>query len=99
MLANKDGSGFETPDRFRSGIPAARQSVYKLERLMIGEGSCVIHLRGPRAGHGYDHATGECAGPIDLIHHATGLGDAALFDEAAMLSARCCTTPVSTSSP
>ena len=37
------------------------------------EGSCVIHLRGPRAGWGYDHATGECAGPIDLIHHSTGL--------------------------
>ena len=34
------------------------------------EGSCVIHLRGPRAGWGYDHATGESAGPIDLIHHA-----------------------------
>ena len=47
------------------------------------EGSCVIHLRGPRAGWGYDHATGECAGPIDLIHHSTGLANAALFEEAA----------------
>ena len=47
------------------------------------EGSCVIHLRGPRAGWGYDHATGECAGPIDLIHHATGLTGTALFEEAA----------------
>ena len=47
------------------------------------EGSCVIHLRGPRAGWGYDHATGECAGPIDLIHHSTGLTNAALFEEAA----------------
>jgi putative DNA primase/helicase len=47
------------------------------------EGSCVIHLRGPRAGWAYDHATGECAGPIDLIHHATGLVNAALFEEAA----------------
>ena len=36
------------------------------------EGSCVIHLRGPRAGWGYDHATGECAGPIDLIYHSHG---------------------------
>ena len=25
------------------------------------------------AGTGYDHATGEFAGGIDLIHHATGL--------------------------
>ena len=47
------------------------------------EGSCVIHLRGPRAGWGYDHATGECAGPIDLIYHSTGLTNAALFEEAA----------------
>ena len=47
------------------------------------EGSCVIHLRGPRAGWGYDHATGESAGPIDLIHHATGLTNTALFEEAA----------------
>ncbi|MGJ4927492.1 VapE domain-containing protein [Bradyrhizobium sp. HKCCYLRH3095] len=50
------------------------------------EGSCVIHLRGPRAGWAYDHATGECAGPIDLIHHATGLTSAALFEEAARLA-------------
>jgi len=47
------------------------------------EGSCVINLRGPRAGWGYDHATGESAGPIDLIHYATGLADSALFEEAA----------------
>lgn len=47
------------------------------------EGSCIIHLRGPRAGWGYDHSTGESAGPIDLIHHATGLTGSALFDEAA----------------
>src|SRR5689334_18127511 len=47
------------------------------------EGSCVIHLRGPRAGWGYDHATGECAGPIDLLHFSTGLTPPALFEEAA----------------
>src|SRR4051794_2544474 len=50
------------------------------------EGSCVITLRGPRAGWGYDHATGESAGPIDLIHYATGLADGALFEEAARLA-------------
>jgi predicted P-loop ATPase len=50
------------------------------------EGSCTIHLRGPRAGWAYDHATGESAGPIDLIHQATGLTQAALFDEAARLA-------------
>lgn len=47
------------------------------------EGSCVIHLRGPRAGWGYDHATGESSGPIDLIHHGTGLTPPALYEEAA----------------
>lgn len=47
------------------------------------EGSSIIHLRGPRAGWGYDHSTGESAGPIDLVHHATGLTGSALFEEAA----------------
>src|SRR5581483_3142163 len=47
------------------------------------EGSCVIHLRGPRAGWAYDHATGECAGPIDVIHHGTGLTPPRLFEQAA----------------
>lgn len=48
-----------------------------------GEGSCVIHLVGRFAGWGFDHATGESAGPIDMIYHATGLTDARLFEEAA----------------
>ena len=43
--------------------------------------------QGPYAGSGYDHATGRiCRWPIDLIHHATGLSDRALFDEAARLA-------------
>lgn len=50
------------------------------------EGSCVIHLAGPYAGWGFDHATGESAGPIDLIHHATGLAEGALYEEAARLA-------------
>jgi predicted P-loop ATPase len=50
------------------------------------EGSCVIHLDGPYAGWGFDHATGERAGPIDLIAHATGLCDGALFDEAVRIA-------------
>lgn len=44
------------------------------------EGSCVIHLHGRFAGWGFDYATGESAGPIDLIHHATGLTNASLFE-------------------
>jgi predicted P-loop ATPase len=50
------------------------------------EGSCTIHLDGPYAGWGFDYATGERAGPIDLIAQATGLCDGALFDEAARLA-------------
>ncbi|CDK99810.1 Virulence-associated protein E, putative [Magnetospirillum gryphiswaldense MSR-1 v2] len=50
------------------------------------EGSCIIHLAGHHAGWGFDHATGESAGPIDLIHHATGLADRDLFEEAARLA-------------
>jgi predicted P-loop ATPase len=50
------------------------------------EGSCIIYLKGPRAGWAYDHATGESAGPIDLIHYATGLTQARLFEEAARLA-------------
>ncbi|CAA7618261.1 DUF927 domain-containing protein [Magnetospirillum sp. SS-4] len=50
------------------------------------DGSCIIHLAGHHAGWGFDHATGESAGPIDLIHHATGLADRDLFEEAARLA-------------
>ncbi len=55
-------------------------------RRARGEGSCVLHLDGPYAGWGFDFATGERAGPIDLIHHATGMTDAGLFDEAARIA-------------
>ena len=50
------------------------------------EGSCTIHLDGPYAGWGFDYATGESAGPIDLLAQATGLCDGALFDEAARIA-------------
>ncbi|MGE3159215.1 MAG: toprim domain-containing protein [Xanthobacteraceae bacterium] len=79
------------PDWLPSLFPQARLSADRKSlrcadlsgRPPLNEGSCVIHLRGPRAGWGYDHATGECAGPIDLIHHSTGLTNAGLFEEAA----------------
>lgn len=48
-------------------------------RAPRGEGSCVLHLKGPYAGSGYNHATGEFAAGIDLIHHATGLADRDCF--------------------
>jgi putative DNA primase/helicase len=51
-----------------------------------GEGSCVIHLEGRFAGWGFDHATGESAGPIDMVYHATGAPEPRLFDEAARLA-------------
>ncbi|MDR0809873.1 MAG: hypothetical protein LBE86_12235 [Gemmobacter sp.] len=50
------------------------------------EGSCIIHLDGPYAGWGFDHATGERAGPIDLLAQGSGLYDGALFAEAARLA-------------
>jgi putative DNA primase/helicase len=55
-------------------------------RRARGEGSCILHLDGPYAGWGFDFATGERAGPVDLIYHATGMSDARLFDEAARLA-------------
>ncbi len=55
-------------------------------RAPRGDGSCVIHLDGRFAGWGFDHATGESAGPINLIYHATGLTEAKLFAEAARLA-------------
>jgi predicted P-loop ATPase len=55
-----------------------------------GEGSCIIHLDGPYAGWGFDFATGERAGSVDLIHHATGMTEARLFDEAARLAHMAC---------
>ena len=51
-----------------------------------GEGSCIMHLDGPYAGWGFDFATGERAGPVDLIYHGTGLTEGRLFDEAARLA-------------
>ncbi|NOX73477.1 MAG: P-loop ATPase [Alphaproteobacteria bacterium] len=50
------------------------------------EGSCILHIEGPYAGWGFDFATGERAGPVDLIYHATGMRDGRLFDEAARLA-------------
>ena len=55
-------------------------------RRARGEGSCIIHLDGPYAGWGFDFATGERAGPIDMIYHGTGMSDGRLFDEAARLA-------------
>ncbi len=55
-------------------------------RASRGEGSCVIHLEGRFAGWGFDHATGESAGPIDMVYHATGAPEPRLFDGAARLA-------------
>jgi Domain of unknown function (DUF927)/Toprim domain len=50
------------------------------------EGSCILHLGSVHAGWGFDHATGESAGPIDLIQTASGLTGRDLFKEAARLA-------------
>lgn len=62
-------------------------------RAPRGEGSCVIHLEGRFAGWGFDHATGESAGPIDMVYHATGTPEPRLFDEAASLARMDCPAP------
>ncbi|WP_027286049.1 VapE domain-containing protein, partial [Rubritepida flocculans] len=69
-------------------------------RAPRGEGSCVIHLEGRFAGWGFDHATGESAGPIDMVYHATGTPEPRLFDEAARLARMdCLAPPVRTAEP
>ncbi|ODU62475.1 MAG: P-loop ATPase [Acetobacteraceae bacterium SCN 69-10] len=55
-------------------------------RAPRADGSCVIHLDGRFAGWGFDHATGESAGPIDMVYRATGLTETRLFAEAARLA-------------
>ncbi|WP_135470359.1 VapE domain-containing protein [Crenalkalicoccus roseus] len=62
-------------------------------RAPRGESSCVIHLEGRFAGWGFDHATGESAGPIDMVYHATGTPEPRLFDEAARLARMDCPAP------
>ncbi|MCE8537933.1 toprim domain-containing protein [Ruegeria pomeroyi] len=68
-------------------------------RRSRGEGSCVIHLDGPYAGWGFDFATGERAGPIDMIYHATGMSEGRLFDEAARLARLKCDLPARPAAP
>ena len=70
-------------------------------RRARGEGSCIIHLDGPYAGWGFDFATGERAGPIDMIYHATGMSEGRLFDEAARLAQmeRDCSAPTRQAAP
>jgi len=71
-------------------------------RPALKEGSCILHLEGPYAGWGYDFATGERAGPVDLIYHATGMTDGRLFDEAARLAQleeACATRPKTPARP
>ena len=63
------------------------------------EGSCTIYLSGPRAGWGFDWATNESAGPIDLIHHATGYSGAKLFEEAAHLARMDMPVPLRAAAP
>jgi putative DNA primase/helicase len=55
-------------------------------RAPSGEGSCIIHLAGERAGSGHDFATDKHAGPIDLIRYVTGLEGKELFAQAAEIA-------------
>jgi predicted P-loop ATPase len=73
-------NGWITPDR--KTLRCADLS----GRAPRNEGSCAINLTGVYAGCGYDFATGEKAGPIDLIEYATGLTGRALIEEAARIA-------------
>ncbi|GER08822.1 hypothetical protein JCM17843_31320 [Kordiimonadales bacterium JCM 17843] len=48
-------------------------------------GSCVIALKGSRAGDWYDHDGGAGGGPLSTLEHATGLQGRDLFAHAASL--------------
>ncbi len=48
-------------------------------------GSCVIALKGARAGDWYDHDGGEGGGPLSALEHAAGLSGRALIEYAASL--------------
>ena len=49
-------------------------------------GSCVVSLRGDRAGSFFDYDGGASGGPLATLKEATGLSGKALFDRAAELS-------------
>jgi putative DNA primase/helicase len=78
------------PQMFPAGVMARdRRSIRCGDltgRAPSGEGSCVMHLTGPRAGTAYDFAEVRGAGPIDLIEYGTGLSGKALFEEAARIA-------------
>jgi hypothetical protein len=52
-------------------------------RAPRGEGSCVIDLKGEKAGSWYDHALDTGGGPLSTLMKATGLHGRALFERAA----------------
>ena len=64
-------------------------------------GSCVIALKGERAGDWIDFDTGEGGGPLSTLEHATDLTGRALFDYAAELAgtAPVRTAPIRTAAP
>jgi hypothetical protein len=49
-------------------------------------GSCIIALKGPRAGDWYDHDGGEGGGPLSALEHATRLSGRELYAHAATLT-------------
>jgi putative DNA primase/helicase len=50
---------------------------------MRKKGSCVIELKGKKAGYWYDHSTGLGGGPLSTLEQGTGLTGRDLFDRAA----------------
>src|SRR6185312_14056105 len=46
------------------------------------QGSCVIMLKGGKAGWWHDHSTGKGGGPLSTLQRATALTGSELFDRA-----------------
>jgi hypothetical protein len=57
-------------------------------------GSCVIALKGPRAGDWYDHDGGEGGGPLSALEHATRLSGRELYAHAAEIAGWTPTSPM-----
>ena len=47
------------------------------------DGSCVLMLKGDKAGFWHDHSTGKGGGPLSTLKMATGLEGRELLDRAA----------------
>ncbi len=81
----RDGAGSWVPQSFPNGRKDGDE--WRLANIKGAaprkNGSCIIALKGPRAGDWYDHDGGEGGGPLNALEHATGFSGRALYAHAA----------------